>query len=340
MSTCSVCNEKIPKSTDAVTCSGVCAQAFHFHCAGFSEKSFRAVKSKGKKYICLKCLPTNLPKSKSTDQKETSADSSDQDIDPEVQTDLESSNLSKSSLPELDKVNPRFLENPYEDLKSFITSKFSEFTESLNYHANIVKEITTSLKELKAENTNLTKMQTKMEAENVQLKADLSQVKCELIELQQYTRRTNVEISGLPELENEDIKTTVRSVFHHLKLENLESITAMHRVPTNRKDNHKPIIIQFANKAERDHCLHKAKQSRFLASDINPRFSTSPVFINEHLAPAVKRLFYLCKTFKNEKGFKFCWIKEGKIFLRQEEHTRVYRIQKESDLLNVTVAET
>lgn len=332
---CGLCKE-IVFAEDIVICSGSCEQAFHYHCAGYSEKTLRAIKSKSRKHICLECRPETKSKSKPKQA----------DLDDVALPDQESSNVNKSEPIPTENVSTQFLDkiddpNNFAELKSFIKQQFADFTVNLEYHNSVVSDLTSKLEGLTTDIKELKEKQSEIEAENKQLKSDLSQVKCELMELQQYTRRTNVEISGLPELENEDIGHTIRKVFDHIGLENHQSITitAMHRVPTNRKDNHKPIIIQFANKSDRDMCLQKAKQTRFLSSDIDSRYSTSPVFINEHLAPAMKRLFFLSKTFKNEKGFKYCWIKEGKIFLRQGERARAYRIQKESDLINIPVAE-
>lgn len=331
-STCNACQKEIVADKDNVTCSG-CKQDFHYHCAGFTEKTLRGVKSGSKKHFCQKCLQSANPDGKNL-------------IKPQSTTSVHEAEaeIPNKSLDAKKSVIPTYLEKDsdivdHDDLKTFIAKKFTEFQTSLEYHIKMVSDLTENIKELKSEVVNMKENQLKIEAENTQLKADLVQVKVELMELQQYTRRTNVEISGLPELEHEDIRSVVSSVFKHIKLDNFASAVTMHRVPTRRHDNHKPIIVQFNNKFERDQCLQKAKQCRFIASDINPRFTTSPVFVNEHLAPATKRLFYLCKTFKNEHGFKYCWIKEGKIFLRQGDNARVYRIQKENDLLNVPHSE-
>ena len=160
-------------------------------------------------------------------------------------------------------------------------------------------------------------------------------IKTEIAELQQYSRINNLEISNLPETENENITEVLTSVFKCLNVNVLDKISVAHRVPTLNKSKPKPIIVQFVSRESKDMCLKAAKTKKITASQVDARNKNMPVYLNEHLIPSLKELFFHCRKFKNENNFKFAWVKNGKIFIRKNENSRVIRIVNVDDLLNV-----
>ncbi|KAL4708006.1 hypothetical protein ACJJTC_010622 [Scirpophaga incertulas] len=59
---------------------------------------------------------------------------------------------------------------------------------------------------------------------------------------------------------------------------------------------------------------------------------SKPIFISENLTAKVKKLFYLSREFAKTHAYKFCWVTNGKIFLRKKENGTLSRIERESDL--------
>ncbi|KAH7980895.1 hypothetical protein HPB49_019920 [Dermacentor silvarum] len=57
-----------------------------------------------------------------------------------------------------------------------------------------------------------------------------------------------------------------------------------------------------------------------------------PIFVNEHLCPATKRLFGAENSKRKECGWKYAWTKNGKIFVRKSEGTPVISIGHADDL--------
>lgn len=189
---------------------------------------------------------------------------------------------------------------------------------------------------MKTEIADLKAKQLESDQEKVLLRNEIDYLKDEVLQLQQYSRRKNIEISELPELEGEDVNKTVCDIFKVFDREfDTDGISIAHRVPSARKDKPKAIIVQFKTKQQRDKCLRLAKEKRLLSSDISSRFPGSPLYINEHLAPAMKKLFFNCRVFKREKDFKYCWVKEGKIYLRKTDNARVFRVTSIRDLVNI-----
>lgn len=334
---CGACNLDIQNEQDAILCTGACKRNYHYYCGGFGEKTFRMTRDRISKWKCIKCddQPTvakqNSPLSTNLLIEENTV------LSPESTIEKVPQPIQKSPSNLLN-LNSHEVISENQDLKAFITEQFNAYTKNLEYHNDIVKELTTSINQLKQEVQDLKQQNADVKTENKVLKDEIVNLKSEMLELQQYSRRTNLEISGLPEVENEDISEVVSTVLASLQVDNFKNIEALHRVPTSRKDRHKSIIVQFNTKSERDRCIAAAKKKHLLASDVNSRFNTSPIFINEHLAPGMKKLLFLCKSYKKDNNMKFCWVRDGKIFLRKEETSRVIRIRHENDLQNVSSA--
>lgn len=311
---CCACQEEIQIPDDVLKCSGDCEGHYHFYCGGLTEDVFRKCQDKK----VWKCLGCNTRRKPATNQ-------------PIV---LESETFPSNPNPD---VNSHPILNEIKDLKSFIKAQFGEYSKSLNHQEDIVRELTTVINYLKNEVKIVKEENATLKSELSRNKAEIELLKSETLELQQYSRRSNLEISDFPEVPSEDTKQVVTSILQALNLNNQDSVLVAHRVPSSRKDRHKAIIVQFTTKNERDRCLRASKEKHFLASDINQRLDSTPVYLNEHLAPGMKRLLFLSKQFKREKNFKFCWVRDGKIFLRQNENSRVFKVRKESDLSDIPI---
>ena len=213
--------------------------------------------------------------------------------------------------------------------------QLNDIQKSISYNSEVTDEllktnklIQEDLKQLKLENSQI-------KDENKDLRKILEVVKKEMIELKQYSRKLNIEVSNLPESENENISTIIDGLMSAIGLDAKNDLVAYHRVPTVNKNKVKPIIIKFNSAIAISDFITKAKVKKITADQINSCLTAVPVYFNDHLCPELKRLFYQCKMFKTENHFKFCWTKSGKIYLRKSDGSKIYCISCESDLLNV-----
>lgn len=358
---CVLCQEEIRGTEDLLRCTGNCSDTYHFHCGGFLEDAFRRMKPETKaKWKCVGCKtrrvtprdqesgpstlkkddpkdrPKDVPKDCDQERRHSTLKKDDpKDRNQESDPATLKRDDSKDRQPSYPIPNSAYLEQ-ITSLKSFIKDQFAEYSISLNHNEYLIQKLTESIESLKNEVKSLKEENASLKSENARNKEDLAILKSETLELQQYSRRMNLEISELPEAPNEDTKQLVKSVLVALDVNNFDHATVIHRVPSSRVDKPKPIIVQFSSKAERDKCLVAAKAKRLKASDINSSFDSVPVYLNEHLAPGMKKLLHMCKQFKRDNNFQFCWVRDGKLFLRQKENSRVFKVQKDSDLSNIT----
>lgn len=222
-----------------------------------------------------------------------------------------------------------------EQLKIFIADQFKDFSKCLNHNEELVKSLTASVNNISAKLQEAYQRCDILEKENSILKSSVCELQSEVLELQQYSRRTNIEISGIPESDQEDLSLILSALFETDEVN--KHVTAIHRVPTAKKDRHKNIVVQFNTKKTRDHYLSSYKKSNKNASDLNRQFDKTPIYVNEHLAPKLKRLLFLAKSFKRDHNFKFAWVKDGKVFVKQKEDSRAFRIRSEDDFVSVSV---
>lgn len=174
--------------------------------------------------------------------------------------------------------------------------------------------------ELKEENSNL----------RTELKKRLADAEFRLRHSEQYSRNKNIEIKGIEENPNEDATAAVCKL-GQLSGANVvpDDIEACHRVHARNKPG--CIIGQFTRRQKRDDLLEKAKKLRLKNGDFGNN-SVSPVYVNEHLCPTLKRLLGMAVTKKRESGWKYVWCRNGKIFAKKSDGSETLAIKREHDL--------
>lgn len=215
------------------------------------------------------------------------------------------------------------------ELKVWISTK-----KGMDFINRMFEEFKTEIAGVKKELADARTEQQAVRAENSRLFKELNETKKELIDLQQYSRRENLEIKGIPEVQNEDLLATTTAISACLKVPIRESdIDVVHRVPT--KDKAKSnIIVKFTSRAARDKVLREAKKMRLNTSHLGLP-GTEPIYVNEHLCPAKKVLLGCALKAKREKKWKFTWVSDGKILMRRTENSRAVHIACMDDLAQV-----
>jgi hypothetical protein len=158
--------------------------------------------------------------------------------------------------------------------------------------------------------------------ENQSLKKKIIDLETRIEENEQYLRSNSLEIQGVPEDKNEDVYEVVKRVAASLDLSiQREAIDICHRLGK-RSGNDKPagIIVKFVRREDKIKMLEKRRVKRNLStSDIGFSGPSVPVYVNESLSPAKRKLLGAARAAKREKGYTYLWIRSGKIFLRKNQ---------------------
>ncbi|KAJ8727189.1 hypothetical protein PYW08_015586 [Mythimna loreyi] len=103
----------------------------------------------------------------------------------------------------------------------------------------------------------------------------------------------------------------------------------------------KTIIVDFTTVLRKEDFLEKFRKhnrDRFKLTTEHLKFSgpAKPIFVSENLIARKKRLYFLARDAALSNNYKFCWIKNGKIFMREKEGFKHFEIKSEADLSVIT----
>ncbi|XP_046685024.1 uncharacterized protein LOC124370768 [Homalodisca vitripennis] len=159
-----------------------------------------------------------------------------------------------------------------------------------------------------------------LQEQNKKLNETVTDLRIRVRNLERYTRKNNIEISGIPPTPNENSLNPLKDVGRAMGQELVEAqVSAVHRVPTYKADRTPSIVVQFTGRMQRDAWITAFKKKKTLtASKINPIFpKQQAVYENEHLSPENKQLLGQLKKKCNEKNLKF-FLGEGREVLREK----------------------
>lgn len=147
-------------------------------------------------------------------------------------------------------------------------------------------------------------------------------------ELQQYSRRDCLEITGIPKLPNEQPNNLISEVGALVGVEiNSDDISIAHRLPDSKNGKDR-IIVKFLRRGKKDDIYKiRKKLTKKTIKDLpsvtamieETDIQSKRIFINESLTPYRRKLLGMINTFKKENNFKFLWTVNGKIFLKEQE---------------------
>ena len=204
------------------------------------------------------------------------------------------------------------LEEALDDPK--IAAKFAGIVRSGN------QELLASISSLHAEVQSLKATLKDRDAAIADLQAEVRKLRDDHDSLEQYGRRNNLRISGVPEpkLEPEEVEDTTATIVDlansALKLDpplQVSDVEVSHRLkkPRNAKDGDpRPIIVRFRSKQERFHVISNRRHMK----DYNDENSTR-IYINEDLTASRAKLFSTVRQLQKKKYFNQAWTYNGTI---------------------------
>ncbi|KAG7301073.1 hypothetical protein JYU34_015459 [Plutella xylostella] len=159
----------------------------------------------------------------------------------------------------------------------------------------------------------------------------------------QWARRSNIEIIGIPEKKGEDLMAIVRTLAQkcdfNLKPEvdidfvtrvaargNIDGEDSLNRRP-------KPILIKMQARYRKDDFLALLRKVKNLkASELGYSGCDSTIYANDHLTAKNKQLLRRTKTLAKERGYAICWVRNCVIMVRRSPDSPVIHINSDDDL--------
>lgn len=235
------------------------------------------------------------------------------------------------------------IETMLENLTSSLKARHDAFESKLEQVIKSQDFISKQYDKFRIITDNLIKENTQLKAENKQLKdmyCHLEKVTDQALsninDLEQYGRRAMLEIAGIPKSKEENPEILSVTLFKSLGINVQETdIEACHRISQRENAN---IIVKFHSRKIRDQVLRERRQLRGKTTHdfgLNVERAPAKIFINESLTRRNKELFRLAQNFKNENGFRFLWTRNGSIFIRKSEQSKVIKVLNPNNLINI-----
>lgn len=221
-----------------------------------------------------------------------------------------------------------------------IQKSYSEIEKSIQFFNLNYEEMKSRLESLEAAHReNVERLNKMSDCVNVRAVAAL-EAKIEAME--QQARSCNIEICNLPEKRHENLFAVVDSISSAINLPvSHNDIISIHRVPHAQQQDRKPknIIIKFRTRIIRDNILSACRQKKGLKSDqLGISGSSVNVYFNEHLTLNNKTLFREAKKIAKEIGFKYVWVRNGTVLVRERDGLSSIAIRSEQDLTKIVVS--
>ena len=173
-------------------------------------------------------------------------------------------------------------------------------------HERVVQALRSAITtKLKGEMINLKSLLEKKDQEIESLKTRVGELEYQHDELQQYSRRNSIRVSGLVETPNEDPAELSVDLFNNrMKLAiKPEDIDRAHRVGKRVEGQTRPLLVKLTSCRARRSILRDTGEDR-------PK-----VVINEDLTHKRATLLFKARTKKREKRIQDCWPYDGRIVI-------------------------
>ncbi|CAG2223095.1 unnamed protein product [Mytilus edulis] len=217
-------------------------------------------------------------------------------------------------------------------------SEIADFIQSVSRDDNSIKVLVDEL--LKNENIRNCLIDVFRSDVFDELQNHINTLELRLDDMEQYSRRTCLKISGIPEPEtatfDEDTDSKVLSVInkmiikHHDRKLSLRDIGRTHRIGERKKGRTRDIIIRFISYRDRA-LVYSNKKNLKMVNDEQDNVKKR-IYVNEALTLKRATLFRKARQLKHDKLINSCWTHDGKILVRNLTKDETFQIKTEKDL--------
>lgn len=325
---CIVCNEALPDDGRYLDCAE-CKLGYHLGqtCSGVSSGTFSAMgQPKKDTWICKTC---RTGKKRGSSQSEGAPIGKNTDSEQILLREIREIKTSLESLPALHRKVDSLLLLRAEFTK--LSESVGELENSVSFmskqYDSVLEQAKTGAEHAAAHDVEIATLNTTVQSQAEELRY----LREAQNESEQYSRKCNLEIEGLPKEENENLKTTLTNLARKLELSfSVADVEAVHRLPS--KKAIPTVLVRFATVAMKESWFEARKKLRRLRES-DPNCS---IFFNENLTKMNRDLYWQARQAAKEKGFKFCWATGGKIYAKKHDKAPPIRVSRESDIKKIS----
>lgn len=192
----------------------------------------------------------------------------------------------------------------------FVTKKYEEIDEKINY----------------------------FEKNKNELNYEITLLKQQIEDMERKSYLNKIEICNVPKRDNENLFVLMRRMYENLDIEyHSDSILNVYRT---RGRNNRPgsILVELSSPLLRDRMLQAYRKTKLSpgtrvdSSKIGIDGPKTQIFISEQLTKKANHLFFLARSLAKTKQYKYCWTRNGNVYLRKEDGSPFIIIKDENHI--------
>ena len=216
-----------------------------------------------------------------------------------------------------------------------LRKQYADLHESLSFHIAEVEKLVKENQTLKKEVKSLKASLKEVKEDNDIMAEDLATAINKIDDLEQYSRKHNLEFHGIPESSQENLAEQIIKLGNVLNVPiRNNDIDICHRLSANKKSNKpRPVIARFKS-YEVKKALYSARK-QLKNQSLNHVFPGADiVYINENLTRRRRELFNKVWKTKKLNHWHSVWTVDGKVFFKISVDDAPERIYSLEDLDN------
>ena len=221
------------------------------------------------------------------------------------------------------------------DLENISTETYDK--NMLNSMMQLIKKVVTENLELKTKVKNLEKAKSTQDKRLNDQFDRIIELETDLGKLNQYGRRNNIEITGIPEsVEQDELEEKIIEIMKEINITiKPRDIEACHRIgkaSSNRENRNKGprrTIVRFVNRKKCENILRNKKD---LADIDKKKHKVGKIYVNYSLCSMYRSIWWNCKKLHAAGRIFSFWVSGGVVRIKLEEKSNSIPIVHQEDL--------
>jgi archaellum component FlaC len=200
-----------------------------------------------------------------------------------------------------------------------------------------VAQMQSTLSMLVQENEKRKEEYIELAKTNEDLKHEVGDLRVRVRDLEQYSRRNNVEIVGVPYSADEDVYDLLEQIATLINIRyQRREISTAHRLRVSKERPNPSIIVSFVCRDYKHLWISAAREHRksLICSSLDNTWPANPIYVNDHLTPNNRAVLSRAKRLVRERKLFRVWTRDCRVYVRKtsDEHCRPMQVNSMEEL--------
>lgn len=170
----------------------------------------------------------------------------------------------------------------------------------------------------------------------------LSALEDQMRDVMMASRPATLQLRNVPARDKESVNDLITIFAKITKVCNVDisrnDLRDIYRLP-GKPGTSRPIVAELSTVLTKNNVLNAVRgfnrqrptQEKLNTKSLDIPGEVQPIYVDEHLLPAARKLYNRCRTFAKENCYQYCWTSNGKILIRKDESASSKVIQVKSE---------